>query len=137
MPYITPTATVFKARYPEFDAVSDTRVDVFVGEALHLVDETWVENDYQPAIMALAAHRLVMEGEPALSNGIPFNPSPSQSGNIVRRRVGDVEVELESSSDNVSDRDKRSSFLLDLSKTPYGRRFTQLLRLNTVTWIAV
>lgn len=62
MPYTTPTATQLKARYPKFASVADATVDAVIADALRSVDNTWVEGDYQPAIMALAAHMMVLEG---------------------------------------------------------------------------
>lgn len=62
MPYTTPTATQLKQRYPKFAAVLDATVDAVIADAMRSVDNTWVEGDYQPAIMALAAHMMVLEG---------------------------------------------------------------------------
>lgn len=134
MPYETPTVTAFKARYPEFDPVSDARVDVFIGEALSGVDESWIESDYQPAAMALAAHKLVLEGEPARSADLTASVDVNNIGRkIKRRKVGDVETEFEGSELSASMADKGSSYTLSLSKTTYGQRYLQLLKLNAPT----
>lgn len=134
MPYETPTATAFKARYPEFDPVSDARVGVFIGEALSGVDNGWIESDYQPAVMALAAHKLVLEGEPARSADPSATVDAANIGRkIKRRKVGDVETEFEGSELSSSNSDKGSGYTLSLSKTTYGQRYLQLLKLNAPT----
>lgn len=62
MPYTLPTATELKTRYPKFAAVADATVTAVILDASRSVDQSWFEEDYQPAIMALAAHMLVLEG---------------------------------------------------------------------------
>lgn len=131
MPYETPTATAFKARYTEFDPVSDARVDVFISEALSSVDNSWVETDYQPAIMALTAHKLVLEGEPQRSSDPSALVDVNNLGRKIKtRKVGDVSTEFEGTEMSASANDKGSSFTLGLSKTSYGQRYLQLLKLN-------
>lgn len=134
MPYETPTVELFKARYPEFDPVSNARVGVFIGEALSSVDKTWVETDYQPAIMALTAHKLVLEGEPTRSADPAATVDVANIGRkIKRRKVGDVETEYEGTELSSSSSEQGSSFTLGLSKTSYGQRYLQLLKLNAPT----
>lgn len=62
MPYTTPTAADLKLRYPAFAAVDDAVVDYWLEDALLTVKTSWIEDDYQPAIMALAAHNMASEG---------------------------------------------------------------------------
>lgn len=132
MSYDKPTATLLKARYPEFDPVDDVRVGLFIDEALSSVDNTWVEADYQTAIMALACHKMTMEGEPLRSSNPSATIDVSNLGRKIKsRKVGDVSVEFEGSDASTSTPDKASSFRLDLSKTPYGNKYLQLLKLNS------
>ncbi len=64
MPYTPPTVAQFRARYPvAFPAtVDDAVIEAALAEALSQVDTEWIEADYQPAIMAYAAHMLTTEG---------------------------------------------------------------------------
>ena len=71
----TPTALQLKARYPEFSEVSDTRVDIFIAEALRFVDDSWREVDQTPAILALSCHNMASEGEPYASTSEGSDPS--------------------------------------------------------------
>jgi hypothetical protein len=83
-----PTAAALKARYPEMDGVGNTLVDAVIADAAAYVDDTWREGDRSPAILALAAHMLSVEGEPHRTNtGGIVNGS---MGAITSTKVGDV-----------------------------------------------
>jgi hypothetical protein len=69
MPYATPTAAELKLRYAAFAAVDDAVVDYWIADALRGVDTSWIESDYAPALMALAAHRMVENSVAGLAGG--------------------------------------------------------------------
>lgn len=56
MPYTLPTSDQFYTRFPIFEDVDPATITALILEASNQVDNTWIENDYQPAIMYLAAH---------------------------------------------------------------------------------
>jgi hypothetical protein len=62
MPYTTPSASDLTDRYPEFATAPTPRIEYWITDALRTVTTSWVESDYQPAILAYAAHRLKLEG---------------------------------------------------------------------------
>lgn len=62
MPYTLPTAANLKARFPEFASVSDAIVTEAIQEASGMVDQSWMEDDYQIAIMLAACHIMALEG---------------------------------------------------------------------------
>lgn len=62
MPYTTPTAAELKLRFPAFAAVADETVDYWITDALLTVTSSWLETDYQPAAMELAAHNMALGG---------------------------------------------------------------------------
>lgn len=62
MPYTVPTSAQFKLRFPVYASESDERINSILLEASSSVDQSWVEADYQPAIMYLAAHLLATSG---------------------------------------------------------------------------
>lgn len=126
MTLTAPTAAQLKARYPEFDPVADERVGVFISEAMRHVDEGWEDGDQQPGILALAAHKLALEGEPRRSQN-PQAPVDVVNGgrSVVRRKVGDVETQFSENSATAS-----SGGGLNLDVTNYGRSFKQLMKLN-------
>lgn len=67
MPYSTPSAAQFRARFPEFTA-SDPDIDAVIAAAMLWVDVgQWDEGDYQPAILYLAAHYLKLSQDAALA----------------------------------------------------------------------
>jgi len=63
MAYEAPTPADLRAYYPAFGSVSDGTLQVYLDRAGSTdVDQTWREADYQPAIIAAAAHRAVRAG---------------------------------------------------------------------------
>ncbi|TZG25583.1 DUF4054 domain-containing protein [Sphingomonas montanisoli] len=82
MAYTVPTAANLKARYPAFSSVDNTIVDYWIDDAKRYVDESWIEADYAPSIMAAAAHHMAREGLGAASGGgqIPAGVERFKSG---------------------------------------------------------
>lgn len=62
MAYIVPTAADLKARYPAFAAVPDATVNVWIEDAQRIVTTAWIEADFRPGIMSLAAHSMAEQG---------------------------------------------------------------------------
>lgn len=58
MPYTLPTAEQFLERFPEFAEVDEDKITALLALANRQVDESWFEEDYQEAIMQLAAHQI-------------------------------------------------------------------------------
>lgn len=115
MPYTLPTANELQTRYPAFATTADGTIDLAITDAARFVDETWLEDDYQPAIMALAAHNLTMEG--ALGGSV------QNGGAITSEKLGDAST----SYGNAIDASKSVS---DWGQTTFGRAFLRLLRVN-------
>ena len=126
MTITAPTSVEFKARYPEFEAVADARVAIFISESLQNVDESWCEQDIPVAILALAAHKMSLEGEPQRSiTSSPVNPLTT-GRKVSSRRVGDVAVQYESNMSEKMTVDSISYY----DSTPYGKAYKKLLFLN-------
>lgn len=120
MAYTTPTAAQFKARFPAFSAVADETVDAFIAEANRNVDTSWLEADYQRAIMYLAAHLMTIEdvlGE--APDGFKFS-----GGVITSEKLGDAQTNYGNTA-NAS-----AAYPGDYGATVYGRQFATLLKLN-------
>lgn len=62
MPYTVPSASDLTDRYPEFASAPAPRIEYWITDAQRTVTTSWIEGDYQPAILAYAAHRLKLEG---------------------------------------------------------------------------
>lgn len=126
-----PTPADLKTRYPEFDGVPDARVQAFIEEAGPGAGESWFEADRTPGILALAAHGMAMEGEPGRSAdpGAPVDPM-LMGIPVERRTVGDVTTVWQGGSATNRGGSAQSEDGRSFAKTPYGRRYLELLRRN-------
>lgn len=119
MPYTLPTASEFKTRFsPVFDDVGDLRIEAVMAEAARMVDESWEEADYQPAINYATAHGLVMEGV------ITSVAALTTAGRIKSRSLGDASTTYESSGSSAPGTDSW------FASTIYGQQFIRLRRVN-------
>lgn len=116
MPYTIPTVTQFKIRHNAFTPVCDELVEAVIDEASGYVDQSWLERDFQPALMFLTAHFLMMEGH--LSGG-----PTAASGPITSEKLGDASVSYGSFT-------AEGKSVSDFTATSYGRRYLELLRVN-------
>jgi hypothetical protein len=124
-----PSAIEFKTRYPEFTAVDDSLVTLMIAEGLSIVDDGWEINDQKPAIMAFTAHSLSMEGYPARASNNQL-PLPAGAGReVLMRKVGDVTTQYAQTGSSAGS--SSASLSGSLGLTVYGRRFFQLLKLNS------
>lgn len=121
MPYVLPTADDLQARFPAFAAVADAAVTQAIAEAGRSVDNSWIEADYQLAVMLLAAHYMV-------TDGLGSSTEASLAG-FRSLRVGPLEIQT---TDAGSARLPGS-----LASTSYGRRFIQIRNRNFQGIVAV
>jgi hypothetical protein len=84
VPYTAPTPAELKTRYAKFASVADDTVQYWLTDAERIVTTAWIEADYQPAIMAYAAHNLALEGLEAggLAGQVPTGVTQFRSGNF-------------------------------------------------------
>lgn len=122
MAYVAPTATTFKARYPEFAPVSDALVGMILDEAIVQVGDTWLERDRARAQMLLAAHMLTVEGEPGRTT---TGQSSAGTGIMTSRSVGDVSVSFAAPGASLA-----GSLAGAYSGSSYGIQFATLMRQN-------
>lgn len=111
MPYTTPTASDLTTRHPAFASLDSDYIDAVIAEAARFVDSSWFEDDYQPAIMHLAAHMLISEG--ALEGSV--------KGILASEAMGDASASYDNSNAAVAS---------DYNSTSYGRAYMRLLRVN-------
>lgn len=69
MPYTLPTSDDFLTRFPEFAGTDDDLITQLINDAARFVDTTWLEADYQPAILYMAAHMLTLGNAAAIGGG--------------------------------------------------------------------
>lgn len=122
MPYTVPTPAQFRTRFPVFAAESDERVQLFLDEASGKVDLTYVEADYQPAIMYAAAHLLATDG----SNEGDDIEVGAQTGPISSESFGEISVSYRAPAGYAS----QSEWAAFWGTTEWGRRYLSLVRVN-------
>lgn len=127
MPYTLPTAAQFKAKFPTFAAVGDPTIDLAIQEASASVDQSWIEADYQPAILYLAAHILTIDGALAATAELGDAAGVVHSGLVSKMKVGDVDVTLAGGGS------AGAGAATGLRSTGYGLRYLELLRRNQPT----
>jgi len=126
MAYIDPTAASVKVRYPEFAAIANTLIDLFIAEAKLWVDTSWLEGDYTIAVQTLTAHMMAAEG---LLSGL--SGPIATTGLVQSERLGDASITyatMHAGAWSVAE----SWF----ASTPYGLKFLALRRRNfpAVAW---
>lgn len=125
MPYALPTLQQFRTKFPTFADVGNDTIEDAIEEASASVDTSWIEADYQPAILYLAAHILTVNGAlfGALGGGVGGIVG---AGLVSEVKLGDAQVKLGSSSGGSGGGSSGS----DLASTPYGLQYLRLLRRN-------
>lgn len=127
----------FKARFPEFAAVSNALIQLILEEAIPMAGTSWVERDRKPAIMYYTAHLLALQGEPQrTAAGSGGAGQSALTGPMKRRRVGDVEVEYAGSGSS-SGGSGMGPGDMALSSTPYGRQYIAIRNRNFAGIMAV
>nr|DAS52370.1 MAG TPA: head to tail adaptor [Caudoviricetes sp.] len=115
------TAADFLNKFPEFQSVNETRIEIGLNEAkLQVVEKIW-GRFYEIGVLHLAAHILAMQG--ALSNEANANPQPLRE--IGSKAVGSLSVSYTSGKTGFES--ESGSYYL----TKYGQRFLELKKLVT------
>lgn len=102
-----PTITEFREIFPEFNSVSNARVQYYMDLAIAQVGKNAFGECYAQAVYLLTAHNLLM-----------MDPSRAQSGEKASEKVGDLAVSYNTSKSGGMDG--------ELSQTQYGKQFIQL-----------
>lgn len=126
MPYEIPTIEQFRTKFPTFSGVPDPTIGAALGEASASVDQSWIEADYQPAILYLAAHILTVDGALFDALGSGAVGGVIAAGQVAEAKVGDVQVKLAGPAGGSSGAGGASG----LRSTGYGLRYLDLLRRN-------
>lgn len=126
MPYTLPTAAEFKAKFPTFAAVGDPTITLAIIEASASVDTTWIERDYQPAIMYMAAHIMTIDGVVIAGAGMGDAGGVINAGLVSEMKVGDVQVKLAGAAGGSGG----AGAATGMRSTGYGLRYLELLRRN-------
>lgn len=128
MPYVLPTVGEFRARYPEFATASEPLTNLILADAGLWVDTTWLEGDYQPAIMAIAGH--FMARALAASTGATGGGGGAGGVETYLRSVSFADRTVTYGvSSGASARSSESASAL--ASSPYGEYFLWLLSRNS------
>jgi hypothetical protein len=120
MVYIEPTPSDLKARCPAFAGVDDATIAYWLTDAHRFVDQSWMEQDYGPALIARAAHDMV-EAKVA---GIAQDEVEELAGS------GLTQFKSGSFSASFSEAAAAQAAEGGLGSTKYGREYLELLRRN-------
>lgn len=130
MPLPSVTAADLVARYPAFASAPPALVTLVLDEARSAVDDTWIEADRKPALLAHAAHRLALEGHDGSLGGsdhtVPIgDETMSVSGPLEMVEVGDTKVKFAAGEAAANPGAAAGS---GFEATVYGRYYLELLR---------
>lgn len=89
------TAAEFKARYPAFTGQPDAYVNAVLDEARGSVNDTWIEGDRVPALLAYTAYLIASEATAGASIAVgEGGTSVGISGALSEVWVGDVKAKF-------------------------------------------
>jgi hypothetical protein len=114
MAYTAPAPADLKIRYPAFAAVDDATVQYWLTDGERFVDTSWIEGDYAPALMAVAAHNMAR-------GGLGASSSASIPAGVTRFKSGAIDVTISESAAAAQSRGGYAS-------TIYGIEFLALQR---------
>lgn len=116
MAYVSPALEDFLERYPEFTDTSmdEARFEGLLMQAEVEVNDSWIEGDRLPAVLALIAHLATSESFSGISGG-------RVSGPIVSETVGPLSIDYKSTTTT-------QGKLGDFTQTAYGVLYDQLRR---------
>lgn len=115
MSIILPSAINIKMKFPEFADLADGTIEFAIEEASRGVDDTWLTKDQTLGVMYLTAHYLM----------VSISRAESASGQQVRSEtIGRMSITYETPAQPTN------ADASDLTTTPYGTRYLDLLRLN-------
>ncbi|HEV7258940.1 MAG TPA: DUF4054 domain-containing protein [Bosea sp. (in: a-proteobacteria)] len=126
MPYTLPTLEQFRTKFPTFAGVAGPTITAAIQEASASVGTSWIEADYQPAILYMAAHLMTLDGALFEALGAGAAGGLMGAGLVTETKVGDAQVKLGGNSGSSGGSASSSG----LSSTPYGLRYRDLLKRN-------
>jgi hypothetical protein len=114
MAQVDPTAATFIVDFPEFEDRDPALLTRLIVVAKHMVDSSWIDEDYTRAIELYVAHLLIQSDLAAATGGT--------GGSISSESLGPISVSYQKG----ATKDDPSGF----QSTIYGAEFLLLARLN-------
>lgn len=109
---MTVDSASFKIRFPEFDAVADARVQLFLDDAVVILNEEYWGVKYDLGVSYYAAHNLAIGIETEAGSAGSLSP-------VASRAVDGVSISFT----NATPTDQTDAFL---SSTAYGQKYLSL-----------
>lgn len=122
MTYTAPTADQLQAKFPAFAAVADETIEVWIVDANRWVDSSWMEDDYQSAIMLATCHLMTLAGL-----GTGADAAANANGLAGYTSIRSAQLSLQRSASGRVDADGVPS---PWNATGYGIQFYWLLKRN-------
>ena len=127
------TTSQFRTRFPEFDAICDNVIDMFITDAELFVQESYWGPKYDLGLYYLTAHFIAKQEQ--MKNSTPGAGSSQPSGAITSRAVDGVSVGYSNPFSSSSGSGKNR--LVEFESTVYGQRYIQLIRTLGIPAIVV
>lgn len=121
MAYPAVTPAQFKEMKPQFAAVSDATVQIYLTAAGRAVDESWPEEDYALAVTAFACHLMTIDGL-----GTDAASKAHAKGTIDYQTIKSADVTLTRFQKSA----ETTPYSDWLSSTPCGKQYAFMLRMN-------
>lgn len=124
---MTVTVASFKVRFPEFSSESDTRIQLFLDDAVVVLNEAYWGVKYDLGLNYYTAHSLALANKATASGG---SGSSGGGGAISSRSVDGTSVSYATMTPN-------SGTEAYYSQTSYGREYWMLLQTLPVAVLSV
>ena len=121
MAYDAVTPAAFKTAKPQFSSVVDGTVQDYLDLAGVMIDRSWVESAYQPAVIAYTCHLMTLDGL-----GTDSESKAQRDGTADFQEIRSGQLTLKRFADSAAG----SSYMDWLRSTECGRMFSHLLRMN-------
>jgi hypothetical protein len=138
--YVSPGVADFLDRFPEFRDQDDSVIELVLADANALVTSNWIPSLRVMGVLLLTAHILYIENLIAFKTSSTTGITGTQtSGTIKSQKVGPLSVVYSETSKEFGGTPviKTNLASADLSSSPYGLRFLELLHLSEPAAILV
>ena len=138
--YVAPGVADFLDRFPEFRDQDDSVIELVLADANALVTSNWIPSLRVMGVLLLTAHILYIENLIAYKTSAGTGITGTKSSGVVKsQKVGPLSVVYAETSKEFggSSTINTNAATADLSSSPYGLRFLELLHLSEPAAILV
>jgi len=137
--YVAPGVADFLDRFPEFRDQDDSVIELVLTDANTLVTSNWIPSLRVMGVLLLTAHILYIENLIAYKTSKGTGITGTKSSGVVKsQKVGPLSVDYAETSKQFGGSTINTNVATaDLSSSPYGLRFLELLHLSEPAAILV